>query len=100
MYDSHFSESTTILTPDAVFTVLDQQRENRYLIEDSSSQEEFLLYSNASLAPGDTISSSRRPVVRTFTPERCLGICSLETHNTNPAQTFNYDAWLYMQGIA
>ena len=98
VYDTIALQTPMIPTDSSVFTVLDQQREKRYLITRDNGQE-FLLYSLAKLSPGDILESSRTVVVRTYTPQRCRSLCKQPSSTGSQEDAFDYDAWLYMQGL-
>ncbi len=116
IYDMNHISWTFTASGTTTFHVIEQQRINRYLVEVKNSEpalsadrweveSQLLLYSKASLQPGDVIQSSRKIMVREYDNRwvwwfgKIVNLWSRQDGQVMDSESFDYDGWLYMQGI-
>lgn len=113
VYDTLIVHWTSTVSALQTFRVIEQQRINRYLIEVKSwesalsedrwqDKSQLLLYSTASLEPGDLIQSSRTIIQRKYDEKWCWRVCIQKNRQNGQIvdnESFDYDAWLYIQGF-
>lgn len=104
VYDTLIANSTSTVSALQTFRVIEQQRINRYLISMDTEQwnKTLLLYSTASLQPGHIIQSSRTIIQRKYDANWCWRLCVQNNRQDGQIvdnESFDYDAWLYMQGF-
>lgn len=98
LYDWRLGKTEWTQHSEDIFVVKEQQRENRYLIVDSSKKQEILLYSTMRLRPWNVIQTNRTIKQRNYDSNRCWRVCTKYRQDGQVVDNgwFNYDGWLYM----